>query len=440
MATEPGEMGDPQPAGRLNQPSATPLPEPMREELLRLRDMVIQRAKLLEISVTLNSTLELDKLLQFIINSAADLMDSEAASILLVDENTKDLYFAAATGADPEELRKIPVPLYGSIAGTIFREDKYQIINEVASDPRHFHQVDERTQLKTRSLIGVPMRIGDEVIGVLEAMNKRGGSFDETELRTLKIIASQAAVAINNARLLKALKRAYEELGKLERLKSDFIAIASHELRTPLGLILGYAFLLKEEAKDQTSELADAVMNSAQRMSRLIEEMTNLNMMQVSSPELVLRREPLQAIAKAAQEDVAELIQAKGQTLKVTMPDIPITAEVDAAKLKLALTNLLNNAMRFTPAEGNLKLRLEPHPPEAWMRVSDDGIGIPESELERIFDRFYQVENHMVRRHEGMGLGLSIVKAIAEAHEGRVWAESAGPDQGSTFTIALKTA
>jgi len=414
--------------------------EPLRDELMRLRDMVIQRSKLLEISVTLNSTLELDTLLQFIINSAADLMDSEGASILLVDENTKDLYFAAATGADPEELRTIPVPLYGSIAGTIFREDKYQIINEVASDPRHFHQVDERTRLKTRSLVGVPMRIGEEVIGVLEAVNKRHGAFDEIGLRTLEIIGSQAAVAINNARLLRALKKAYEELGKLDRLKSDFIAIASHELRTPLGLILGYAFLLKEEAKDQTSELAEAVMSSAQRMSRLIEEMTNLNMMQVSSPELNLSLQPLQGIARAAQAELAELIQAKGQTLVLEMPDLPLQAQVDEAKLKLALTNLLNNAMRFTPAAGQLQLRLERHPTEAWLRVIDDGIGIPEAELERIFGRFYQVEDHMVRRHEGMGLGLSIVRAIAEAHGGRVWAESNGPDQGSTFTIALNAA
>jgi signal transduction histidine kinase len=367
-------------------------------------------------------------------------MDSEAASILLVDENTKDMYFAAATGADPEELRTIPVPLYGSIAGTIFREDKYQIINEVASDPRHFHQVDERTRLKTRSLVGVPMRIGEEVIGVLEAMNKRHGAFDETGLRTLEIIASQAAVAINNARLLKALKRAYEELGKLDRLKSDFIAIASHELRTPLGLILGYAFLLKEEARDQTSELAEAVMNSAQRMSRLIEEMTNLNMMQVSSPELNLAPVSLQAVARGAQAELAELIQAKGQTLRLEMPDIPVNAEVDEAKVKLALTNLLNNAMRFTPAGGSLELRLERRGEEAWLRVIDNGIGVPPPELERIFDRFYQVENHMVRRHEGMGLGLAIVRAIAEAHGGRAWAESAGPGQGSTFTIALKAA
>lgn len=407
---------------------------------MRLRDMVIQRAKLLEISVTLNSTLELDTLLQFIINSAADLMDSEAASILLVDENTKDLYFAAATGADPEELRTIPVPLYGSIAGTIFREDKYQIINEVARDPRHFHQVDERTRLQTRSLIGVPMRIGDEVIGVLESMNKRSGSFDETELRTLEIIASQAAVAINNARLLKALKNAYEELGKLERLKSDFIAIASHELRTPMHLILGYATLLQEEAKDQTSELAEAVMNSAQRMSRLIEQMTNLNMMQVRSPELELHPQGLQEIARGAQSQLTELIQAKGQTLTVEMPDALIMAEVDGGKLQLALTNLLNNAMRFTPAEGHIQLRLERHGPEAWLRVIDDGIGIPPGEQERIFDRFYQVENHMVRRHEGMGIGLSIAQAIVEAHGGRLWAESKGRDQGSTFTIALKAA
>jgi signal transduction histidine kinase len=357
-----------------------------------------------------------------------------------VDENTKDLYFAAATGADPEELRTIPVPLYGSIAGTILREDKYQIINEVASDPRHFHQVDERTRLKTRSLVGVPMRIGEEVIGVLEAMNRRHGSFDETGLRTLEIIASQAAVAINNARLLKALKKAYEELGRLDRLKSDFIAIASHELRTPLGLILGYAFLLKEEAEGKTSDLAESVMNSAQRMQRLIEEMDNLNMMQVSSPQLSLTSVPLQAIAKAVQAEVTGLIQAKRQSLKLEMPDIPILASVDEGKLKLALTNLLNNAMRFTPAGGRLELRLERHGVEAWLRVSDSGIGIPEAELERIFGRFYQVENHMVRRHEGMGLGLAIVRAIAEAHGGRAWAESAGADQGSTFTIALKAA
>lgn len=430
--------GDPPAALRQGEEvSASP---PQQDELIRLRDMVIQRSRLLEISVTLNSTLELNRLLQFIINSAAELVESEEAAILLVDPNTNDLHFAAATNADSEELRKIPVPLEGSIAGSILRDDRPLIINEVAKDPRHYHQVDERTKLDTRSLMGVPMRMRDEVIGVLEAMNKRNGPFTEPDLRMLEIVASQAAVAINNARLLDALKKAYDELGRLDRLKSDFIAIASHELRTPLGLILGYAFLLKEEADAQASELADAVLNSAHRMQRLIEDMTNLNMMQVGSGELDRQQHSLQSMVRSAQEEVIELIQAKGQTLTMQLPESSLLALVDGGKLKMAVTNLLNNAMRFTPAEGRINLTLEKRGSEAWIRVSDTGIGIAQEEMARIFDQFYQVEDHMTRRHEGMGLGLSIVRAIAEAHGGRVWAESAGPGRGSTFTIALKAA
>ncbi len=174
-------------------------------------------------------------------------------------------------------------------------------------------------------------------------------------------------------------------------------------------------------------------------MQALIEDMTNLNMMQVGSGELDRWEQPLQALLNAAQEEVAELIQAKDQRLKLSLPESPILAAVDGEKLKMAVTNLLNNAMRFTPAGGRIELALERRNAEAWIRVSDNGIGIEQAEIPRIFDQFYQVEDHMTRRHEGMGLGLSIVRAIANAHGGRVWVESSGPGKGSTFTIALKT-
>ena len=410
----------------------------LQQELDWIRELVFQRSRLLEISVTLNSTLELNRLLQFIMDSTADLVDSEGASILLVDENTKDLFFAAAKG--PEELRRIPVPMEGSIAGTVVKENRPLIINEVAQDPRHFQQVEEETKLTTRSLAAVPMRMRDEVIGVLEAINKRNGTFEKRDLETLGIVASQAAVAINNARLLSALKKAYEELGKLDRMKSDFIAIASHELRTPLGVILGYAALLKEEAGGESSEHAETVLNMALRMRGLIEDMTNINAMKVGSRELALEIQPLQVPIRTAQAEVADLIQAKGQRLMVELLGEPLKARIDAAKLSMALSNLLNNAMGFTPPKGEIRLKLERHGSEGWIRVTDSGIGIPAGELDRIFDQFYQVEDHMVRRHQGMGLGLSIVKAIAEAHGGRVWAESAGPEQGATFTIALTLA
>ena len=402
-----------------------------------LRRLVVRLSRLVEVSVTLNSTLEPQRLLEFLIRSAADLLESEAASILLVDEKSQQLYFAAATGSDPAELRKIPVPLEGSIAGTVFREDRPLIINEVAGDPRHYRQVGERIHFETRTLIGVPMRMRERRIGVIEAVNKRKGAFDENDLQTLSIIASQAAVAIHNANLIDALQRAYDELGKLDKMKSDFIAIASHELRTPLGVILGYAALLKEDADQATSEHAAAVLNSALRMRALIEAMTNMNMLRVGSAEMAMTVQALSPIVEAACDELGMLIRAKGQTLQRHTPPEPLRAMTDGPKLTMALTNLLNNAMRFTPAGGSIDLGLERHGSEAWLRVRDSGVGIPVDQLERVFDQFYQVENHMTRRHEGIGLGLAIVRAIAQAHGGRVWAESQGVGQGSTFTIAL---
>jgi signal transduction histidine kinase len=409
----------------------------LTRQIDELRQLIVRLSRLVEVSVTLNSTLEPEPLLQFLIRSAADLLDSEAASILLFDEKTQRLYFAASTGADPTELRKIPVPLEGSIAGTIYRDDSPLIINEVAADPRHYRQVGEKIRFEARTMIGVPMRMRDRRIGVLEALNKRGGPFTESDLQTLSIIASQAAVAIHNANLVSALQKAYDELGKVEKLKSDFIAIASHELRTPLGVILGYAAILKEDADQATSEHAAAVLHSALRMRALIEDMTNMNMMRVGSAELAVSQQALQPILEAAYEEMRPLIEAKGQQVSRHVAPEQLLANVDAPKMMMALTNLLNNAMRFTPGGGRIELGLERHGAEAWLRVGDNGVGLPADQLERIFDQFYQVEHHMTRRHEGMGLGLSIVRAVVRAHSGRVWAESAGRDQGATFTIAV---
>jgi len=408
-----------------------------QDELTRLRQMVVRLSRLVEISVTLNSTLDLDRLLQFIVRSAADLVESEAASILLVGDKTRDLYIAAATDADPEALKKIPVPKEGSIAGKVFREDRPLILNELGVTGQSYPEAEEGGRFSVRSLIGVPLRIRDDVTGVLEAVNKRQGIFDEADLLTLTNIASLAAVAISNARQLEALNRAYEALGNLDQLKTDFIAIASHELRTPLGLILGNASLLKELSGEDVSEHADAVLNSAMRMRVLIEDMTNLNMLQAGSANLVLSKRPLQPIVQLVYEEALELVKAREQTIKLNLPSETLEAMVDEQKITLALTNLLNNAIRFTPKEGELRLTLEQHGHEAWLRVHDDGIGLVPDELETVFDSFYQVEDHLTRQHDGLGLGLPIVKAIAESHGGRVWVESEGPDQGATFTIAL---
>jgi signal transduction histidine kinase len=324
----------------------------------------------------------------------------------------------------------------GSIAGSIFRDNRPLIFNQVVGqDPA----APSALGFRTRNLAGVPMRIRGEVVGVLEAVNKRGGEFTEDDLQMLSIIASQAAVAIHNARLLEDLRQANQALGRLDRLKSDFMAIASHELRTPLGLILGYAAILQEESEEGAAEHATAVFDSAMRMRSLIEDMTSMHLL--SGAVLpVLAPLALQPVLQATGAAMQELMQSRRHSFTQRLPESPILVRLNAEQLELAVRNLLNNACRFTPEGGRVELSLERQAQEAWIRVRDSGPGIPRDALERIFDAFYQLEDHMTRRHEGLGLGLAIVRSIATAHGGRVWAESPGPGGGSTFTLALPVA
>src|SRR5574341_956698 len=166
-----------------------------------------QLKRLVELSVTLNSTLDLDALLKLITSTATGLLDCEAASILLYDEKQSRLYFAAATGSDPRKLAEIPVPIDGSLAGTIFRTNRTIILNNVEQDPRHYSMVSEHVRFHVRSLVGVPMLIKDRVIGVLEGVNKRVGRFAEQDESILSVTASHAATAINNARLFRDAER-----------------------------------------------------------------------------------------------------------------------------------------------------------------------------------------------------------------------------------------
>jgi signal transduction histidine kinase len=413
------------------------------QELFAGYEQEIRRLnRLVQASLVINSTLELRSLLSVIMDHVADLTNAESASVMLYDHTTDQLRFVAATTNDPlvEELLNIPVPIEGSVAGAVLRENKVIVRNDLTNDPLHFRMVDAQSGFDTRSIIGVPMRYKDEAIGVLEAVNKMEGVWTDTDRRNMLILASQAAVAIKNAQVMDQLQRAYDEINQLDKLKNDFIAIASHELRTPLSVILGYATFLKEDAQGEVSAHASAVLNSALRMRNLIEDMTNLRYLKLGEAELVREHIPLVAIFQAAQNDVESMMEAKSHVLEVHPPDVGLIVVVDRIKLGMALTNLLNNANKFTPSGGRITLTYERKPGAVWIVVQDTGVGIPQDQLERVFEEFHQVEDHMTRRHGGMGLGLSIARALVEAHGGRIWAESEGPGRGSTFYISLPLA
>ena len=403
-----------------------------------LRYMAEQMARLIEVSVRLNSTLNLDELLDFITCTAMEILDCESVSILLYDEKHERLVFAAATGSDPKRLAETPVPLDNSLAGTIFRENKRISLSDVQQDARHYLMVSKHVDFEVKNLLGVPMRIKGKPTGVLEALNKRTGNFDEGDADILAVIASQAAVAIHNARLVKALKDAYTELAAADQLKTNFLALASHELRTPLGVIIGYATFLQEESPGELSEHAKRVLNAAMRMRVLVDAMTNLD--NLRSKGMIMQRVvvPIQQILRLAYEQVKGLADAKGQLIALELPEAAMPVKCDPEKLTSVFINLLDNAVRFTPEGGKITTGAATRPGgDVLVWVKDTGIGIPAHEIKKIFQGFYQIETHTTRKHGGMGIGLSIAKGLVESHGGKIWAESPGLNKGSTFKVLL---
>jgi len=396
--------------------------------------------RLAEISTVLNSTLELDALLEELMDAAAEITDSEAASVLLWDNNKRDLRIAATTTSSAGlDLIGKPVPLE-SIAGTVMQTQHPIHVVDVHLDPRHYRQVDNASGFMTRSILGVPLEVRQRMIGVLEVLNKRQLPWTEDDETYLSILAAQAAVAIESAQLFADLQHANRELSELDDLKSDFIAIASHELRTPLSVILGYASFLKQTSDGEVSEHATKVMNSALQLRRIIEDMTSLSYLKEGAANLVPERVPLREVINEALDEIQGLYDAKGQRVQVQGP-LALTVFVDTVRISKALMNVLNNAARFTPDGGCISVVTEQRDgEEVWVTVTDDGIGLTEEQLAQVFDEFYQAEDHMTRQHGGLGIGLSIARALVVAHGGRIWASSEGLGKGASFTMTLPLA
>lgn len=411
-------------------------PNPQKQ-LVELEHRVAILTRLAEISTVLNSTIRLKPLLGHIMDAAAEITNAEAASVLLWERKSNKLRFAATTTDVGQNLVGTVVPLERSIAGTILTERRVVVVNDVRQDPRHYRKPDEDNAFQTRSVLGVPMTSKNKVIGVIEAINRRKLPWTEEDVHYLSILAAQAAVAIEGTQMLGRLERANTELAEVDTLKNDFIAIASHELRTPLGVILGYASFLQETKDQEVNEHASKVVNSALQLRRIIEDLTNLRYIQQKESELVRQTTTLDEVVNEVVEDVRSLIDAKGHRLTVQLtPGIRVS--VDRIRMTMAISNILVNAIRFTPDGGEITVIAELTPNrEALLTVRDNGIGVEQAEIERIFEKFYQIEDHMVRHHGGLGIGLSIAQGLVKAHGGRIWAESEGLNKGTSLFIAL---
>ncbi len=399
-----------------------------------------QLLRLVELSVTLNSTLDINHLLQLITATATELLDCEAASILLYDEKNTRLYFAAATGSDPAKLAEIPVPIEGSLAGTIFRTNQPLILNDVEEDPRHYSLVSDYIKFKIKSLLGVPMPIKDRTVGVLEAVNKRDGIFTESDVAILSVTAAHAAIAIHNAQLLRTTQQALQKVKESDQLKSNFLALASHELRTPLGIIMGYSTFLKEDAQGELSDNANHVLVAARQMRSILDEMNNLVMLKSDEMNLKPQKVAMEDILAYASEGIKDIAATRNQNLVYAFSEEAYIVNVDIDKTALAFGNILGNAIRFSSPGSEITVGVAKERDQVLAWVRDHGIGIPTDKLQKIFEEFYQIEPPNTRQYGGLGIGLTISKGLIEAQSGKIWAESEGPGKGATFKVLLPMA
>ena len=386
-------------------------------------DRIVRLEQLIEISRSLNSTLSLRPLLQRIVVAGKDLTDSEDCSILLVDRRSGELYFEAATNL--LGVHSIVVPMEGSVAGWVVQTGKPLVVPDARNDPRFdfSSKADEQSSITTRSILAVPLITRENVIGVLEAINKRDGAdFSEEDVELLTVLGDQAAVAVQNALLFQ---------------QSDLIAEIVHEMRTPLNSVVAYADLMQRPAAtlDQRLQFASIIQHEAERIS----EMTNnfLDLARLQSGRASLAHDPvdLNTVIHMAVNVLKPQADTKQIVLSVDAPADQPSILGDAQRLHQVLLNLLSNAIKYCNSGDHVTVSARYDEDKATVRVADTGPGIPADALPSIFERFYRVPGSE-KQAVGTGLGLAIAQQIIEAHGGEI-SVSSEEGHGTTFMFTL---
>jgi signal transduction histidine kinase len=299
-------------------------------------------------------------------------------------------------------------------------------------------EVEVLDALDAGSLLFSPLLAMDAPIGALLLIKSESSpQFAAGDSELLSVLCGQAAVALQNAHLFEEIQRAYHELQKLDHMKSEFINIAAHELRTPLAILMGHADMLQNDVENaEVKERLQIIVRNALRLRGLIDALLDLRQLERGEAQVRITHFDLKDLIADVLDDFRPTMERRGIEVSVDIGAGINSIQNDRAKIQYTLTNLLDNALRFTPQGGKVGLDVDGHDREVWISVWDTGVGIPDEELQNIFRPFYQVEDSLTREHEGMGVGLSIAKGLIELCGGRIWVKST-VSQGSRFTFAI---
>ena len=392
------------------------------------------------------TTLDADELLQTVADTIRRHFEYPMVGIFTLDEDGQAFTMRGYSGISigrpalttPGAYRQ---PIGQGILGQVARTGKPYLAPDVSTDPHFFNP----GKAPTRSVLHVPILDEGYVVGAVSVESDKPADFDEEDQSLLEAVAATVIVGLRNIRLHNEAQERGDELAaalarqeKLDRLKDEFIQNVSHELRSPLALVRGYAEILGsgelgELQPEQKKPLA-IIARRARMLGDLVQDITLIMEAEANAPDP--EPVPLDELAQAAVEDFQVAAEQTELTLHTEIASHLPPVRGSYNYMRRVLDNLLGNAIKFTPEEGTITVRVSREGERIALEVSDTGAGIPPDQQEHIFERFYQVDGSASRRHGGVGLGLALVKEIVEAYGGSVTVKSQ-VGKGSTFTVRL---
>jgi signal transduction histidine kinase/DNA-binding response OmpR family regulator len=442
-------------------------------ELLEEKNLQLENANLARLNMLIDLGQQLAaehdpwRVLENFCRSARKIVDAQEAAVGLSNNEGETLryFFCCATDED------VAVGSNKGIPKVTERALKYLVTKR---RPLRLNDSDEllstngKTSDLVHSFLGVPILSADGVRGCVYLLNKlNADDFSEADERLGETLATQVAIAYENAMLysdaqrhaselqqeITERKQAEEERAQLlvreraaradaeqaNRTKDEFLATLSHELRTPLSAILGWSHLVRTGKLDepQMSRAFETIERNARSQSQLIDDLLDVSRIITGKLQIEPRAVDVCAVLEAASDAVRPSIEAKDIKFETVLDREACLVLGDANRLQQIVWNLLSNAIKFTPTGGRVSAEVKRAGTRVRISVGDSGIGITSEFLPYIFDRFRQADGSTTRVHGGLGLGLSIVKHLVELHDGEVEVESAGRDQGATFTVSL---
>jgi PAS domain S-box-containing protein len=389
------------------------------------------------VAMTINQSLDLDHTLNASLDKVMEVIKPDGGWIQLLDEVTGTLSLAAHRGLSPEMIKGTETTEWGEgITGEAIQLGQAVVVTDACDGRCLGSEVAERDGLQ--ACAAVPIISKGKTLGALGICSRNTRQMSAQEMQLLAAIGHQIGTAIENARLAKEAAEVHV-LQELNRLSTELIANVSHELRTPLGLIKVYSTtLLTEDVyfdRETQKECLRTIDEETERLETIVDNLLDLSRMEGGRLHLDRRPTDVRQLAKEIVQ--AMEIQTTQHRFALDLPTYPLTAHVDARRIEQVLRNLLSNAIKYSPEGGMITIQARGDDDQLLVGISDEGIGIPPHDLDRVFERFYRVDNEVTQRVGGAGLGLAVCKGIVKAHGGRIWVESS-LGEGSAFYFTLR--